>query len=191
VLRAELHLGPQTLAVVVVGSLDSRKDPLTPTRAAINLRVEGVDVAVLLVGDGPLRAELEALERQAPEVVRVLGFRDDVPRILRAGDVYVLSSEREGLSFALLEAMSYGLPAVVSDTPGNAEALGDAGLVVPRCDVGSFARAFAQLAGDAGMRSRLGERARERVGTQFDLGRMVRQTHDLYDEVLRGARGGA
>ena len=101
------------------------------------------------MGDGPLRPQVEQAAREAPWC----RHRDRLPlgrpaRILAAADFFVLSSQREGFSYALLEAMSLGLPAVVSDAPGNPEAVGDAGIVVPFGDVAGFAAAFRRLARD-------------------------------------------
>jgi glycosyltransferase involved in cell wall biosynthesis len=187
-LRAELNLTPETVAAVTVGSLDRRKDPLTPARAAVDVAAGGKHLALLIVGEGPLRSELENIEREMPAVVRVLGYRSDVERILRAADLYVVSSEREGLSFALLEAMSLGLPAVASTAPGNAEALGGAGLLVPSGDVEGFAAAFSRFADSETERRELGGAARGRVRELFRHDEMVRRTSELYEDVLAGRR---
>ena len=188
--RAELRIAPETVAGVCVGSLDEHKDPLTPVRAAIEVARGGADLVVLVVGDGPLRPEVERAARDK-DAVRLLGFRADVRRVLAAADFFVLSSSREGLSFSLLEAMALGLPAVVSDAPGNPEAVGEAGLVVPYGDVAGFATAFRRLAADEGERLDLGARARERVAGRFRADEMVRRTREVYDEVVRERRGQA
>jgi glycosyltransferase involved in cell wall biosynthesis len=188
--RAGLGIEASTIAGAWIGSLDERKDPLTPIAAVSELARSGADVALLVAGDGPLRVEVE---REAPPSVQVLGFRSDVRPVLAAADFFVLSSVREGLSFAVLEAMSLGLVPVVSDAPGNPEAVGDAGIVVPFGDTAAFARAFARLVSDDEERVALGERARERVVRDFRADDMVRRTRELYDAVvtLRRSRGGA
>ena len=81
-----------------------------------------------MVGDGPLRPLVEA---QADKRVRVLAPRRDLRRLFTAADLFILTSSREGLSFALLEALAAGLPAVVTDAPENVEAIGQAGLAAP------------------------------------------------------------
>ena len=121
-----------------VGSLDERRDPLAVVRAA-----EQTSTTLLIVGDGPLRPEVE---RAAGAHVHMLGQRNDVPNLLRASDFFVLMSQREGLSFALLEAMACGLPAIVADIPENIEAVGDTGLAVPYGDEEATAAAFRRLA---------------------------------------------
>ena len=132
-----------------VGSLDERRDPLAVVRAA-----EQTSTTVLMVGDGPLRPEVE---RAAGAHVHVLGQRKDVPNLLRASDFFVLMSQREGLSFALLEAMACGLPAIVADIPENIEAVGDSGLAVPYGDEEATAAAFRRLARDEHERTILGD----------------------------------
>jgi glycosyltransferase involved in cell wall biosynthesis len=80
--------------------------------------------------------------------------------------------------------MAAGLPAVVSDAPGNIEALGDAGYVAIRGDVRSLASSFRELAGDAARRRTLGDQARARAGALFDAEVMVAATRQIYDEAV-------
>jgi glycosyltransferase involved in cell wall biosynthesis len=175
--RAALGLGEGDVAGLFVGALDTVKDPLTAARAA--LQVGGT--TLLFAGAGPLRAELEAVANTQGGL-RVLGQRDDLRSLHAAADFLVLPSLREGLSFAVLEAMAAGLPAVVSDAPGNPEAVGDTGIVAARGDVAGFAGAFARLR-DAGLRADLGARARARAAQAFTAERMQRETKSLYEDV--------
>jgi glycosyltransferase involved in cell wall biosynthesis len=108
----------------------------------------------------------------------------DVDRLLTAADVFVLPSSREGLSFALLEAMARGVAPVVSDGAGNEEAVGGAGIVFPLGNVEALAEALARLAGDTEERARLGEAARQRVGEHYSVERLVRTVAELYDRAL-------
>jgi glycosyltransferase involved in cell wall biosynthesis len=179
--RAGFGIGASTIVGAWIGSLDEHKDPLTPIAAVSELARSGTDVALLVAGDGPLASQVE---RDLPPSVHVLGYRSDVRPVLAAADFFVLSSVREGLSFAVLEAMSLGLVPVVSDAPGNPEAVGDAGIVVPFGDKAEFAQAFARLASDDEERCALGERARERVMRDFRADDMVRRTRELYDAVV-------
>ena len=186
--REALGIAPSALVAVYVGSLDAHKNPLLPARAVIELVRSGAQLVLLIAGDGPLRAELEHLSRQpGGDAVRVLGQRSDVQQLLTAADVFVLPSEREGLSFSLLEAMSYALAPIVSDAPGNPEAVGGAGAVVPRGDSEGIASALRGFLDDAGSRASVGRLARERVAGHFRADEMVRRTQELYD-VASGAR---
>jgi glycosyltransferase involved in cell wall biosynthesis len=166
--------------------LDDHKDPLTSIRAIAVARRTGSPVTLLIAGDGPLRP---VVDRVATEDIRVLGFQNDVRRVLAAADLFLLSSRREGLSFALLEAMASGAVPVVSDMPENVEVVGDAGLVARFGDEEGFGTAVAQLASDESLRRRLAQRARERVGSVFRLEEMISQTRAIYEAVStpRGA----
>jgi glycosyltransferase involved in cell wall biosynthesis len=180
-IRAELGLGPSTAAVVFVGTIEPVKDPLTAVRAADEAVRRGVDMRLLIVGDGPLRAEVE---RARGANVHLLGFRRDVARILRVADLLVLPSLREGLPFAVLEGLAAGVVPVVSNVPGSVEAVGEAGIVAAVGDAAAFADAFVQLLNDSEERARLGAVARERAVREFSLDRMLRSTRAVYDEVL-------
>ena len=170
--REELGLGPGEVTALFAGELSERKDPLAAARAAA-----GAGIVLLVAGEGPLRSALAVLEGPA---VRLLGFRDDLPALLGAADLFVLPSSREGLSLALLEAMAAGLPPVVADGPGNPEAVGEAGLVVPAGDEAALTAALARLAGDGEERARLGEAARDRVGRHFTPEAMLARAREAY-----------
>ncbi len=158
-----------------VGSLDERRDPLAVIRAA-----ESTSTSLLVVGEGALRGDVE---RAAGAHMRVLGQRPDVANLLAAADFFVLMSQREGLSFALLEAMAQGLPAIVADIPENLEAIGDSGIAVPYGDEGAVAAAIRRLADDE-ERAVLGTRARRRVTDLFSAEQMIARTRAVYEEVV-------
>jgi glycosyltransferase involved in cell wall biosynthesis len=173
--RAELDLADDEVVALFLGQLEERKDPLTPLRATEN--VEGL--TLLVAGDGPLRAELE---RHASASIRVLGHTDPKP-LLRAADLFVMPSWREGQSLAVLEAMANGLAMVVSDGAGNPEAVGDAGVIVPVRDVGAWTRELARLVADAAERIRLQQAARRRAEGRFSAERFRRDFEAIYDAV--------
>jgi glycosyltransferase involved in cell wall biosynthesis len=174
--RAELGLAASDVVGIWVGSLDERRDPVAVVRAA-----ERTSTSLLVVGDGPLRAQVElAAERH----VRVLGHRDDVPRLLDAADFFVLMSVREGFSFALLEAMTHGLPPIVADVAENLEAIDRSGLAVPYGDADAVAAAFHRLVQDGTERAVLGEQARRRAIDVFGVDKMIARTRAIYEEVL-------
>jgi glycosyltransferase involved in cell wall biosynthesis len=177
--RAELGLTATEPVGIWVGSLDERRDPMAVARAA-----ERTSTALLFVGEGTFRADVE---RAANAHVRVLGQRRDVGHLLDASDFFVLMSQREGLSFALLEAMAHGLPALVADIPENVEAIGDSGLAVPYGDEEAIAAALRTLAGNAVHRKELGMRARRRIAERFGAERMIARTRAIYDDVAESA----
>ncbi len=164
--RAALEVDPGEVVALFAGELEPRKAPLVAVEAAERARAAGAPLVLLVAGDGPQAAAVRA---HAGPGVRVLGFRRDLPALFAAADVLVMPSEREGLSFAVLEAMGRGLAMVVSDGPGNPEAVGDAGVVVPVGDPGALAGVLTRLAGDRAELARLGAAARARVGTELTL----------------------
>jgi glycosyltransferase involved in cell wall biosynthesis len=180
-LRAELGLEKRDVATLFLGELSERKGVMTAVMAARTVADEGAPLVLLVAGDGPQAGEVAA---HAGAAVRPLGFRSDPQRLLAAADVFVLPSEREGLSFAVLEAMAAGLALVVADGPGNPEAVGDAGIVVPAGDAGALAAALGVLARDSGERLRLGAAARERAHERFGLDRMLAGIADAYAAAL-------
>jgi glycosyltransferase involved in cell wall biosynthesis len=176
--RAALGLTDAAVAVLFVGELSERKGPLLAARAAT---ASEHGLVLLVAGDGPQRRELRGLESPA---VRPLGYRDDVPELLAAADLFVLPSSREGLSLALLEAMAHGVMPIVADGPGNPEAVGEAGIVVAAGDEGAFQAALDRAAADPKTRRRLGAAARERVEAEFSLDRMLELARGAYAEAL-------
>jgi glycosyltransferase involved in cell wall biosynthesis len=144
-------------------------------------------VRFLLVGDGPLRGELEAIARRAGLAERVVfaGLQQDVRPYYAALDVFLLSSEFEGLPLALLEAMAGGLPVVATAVGGVPEAIesGTHGLLVPFGAPALLSQAVSRLLGDPELRARLGENARERVRRDFSVERMARELETIYGRI--------
>jgi glycosyltransferase involved in cell wall biosynthesis len=180
--------------VPVVGTvtrLCRQKDPETLLRAA-RLMVElRPDARLVVVGDGPLRGEVE---RRVEELglgghVVLLGRRSDVDRLLPAFDAFVLSSRWEGLPRVVVEAMAAGVPVVSTDVGGIAEAVEDqvSGLLVPSGDHVALGNAVVRVLGDGELAGRLRAEAERRVD-EFDVGRMVDRLDDLYSGLLTGVR---
>ena len=120
------------------------------------------------------------------ERVRFLGSRRDVPALLRQADIGVLSSHEEGFSNAVLEGMAAGLPMVVTDVGGNAEAVvdGDTGYVVPARDPGKLGQALLAVARDEN-RARMGARGKQRAEELFTVEACLRQYEHLYQQATR------
>ena len=118
--------------------------------------------------------------------IEFLGWRQDVPEILRSADVMVLPSLAEGLPLSVLEAMASGLPVVASDVDGTPEAIidGETGLLVPPNDPEAVAARIMQLLNDASLRARMGAAGRQRVERHFTLAQFVPQVENLYTELL-------
>jgi len=185
--RRELGLADDYVAVLFVGQLEERKGVVDLLDALERVRVERPELTGLIVGEGPLGDEVAA--RAGGAGARTLGYRDDIGALLDACDVFTLPSEREGISLALLEAMARERAVLVSDGPGNPEAVGDAGVVVPYGDSRALADALGRLAADSSLRSALGRAARERFLSRFTVERMVEETRQVYESALRVSPG--
>jgi len=174
--------------IVCVASLREKKGHRHLLDALSRLRPRYPDLRLLLAGEGPLR---EPLERMAGSMglagaVEFLGHRPDVASVLASADIFVMSSLEEGMPNALLEAMSAGLPPVVTRVGGNEEVVGEgeAGLLVPAADPAALASALDSLLGDEERRRRMGSAARRRFEQNFTIDRMIAAYQSLYDEVL-------
>ena len=189
--RAALGLDADALIGVVVANLIAYKGHRDLIEA-LALAAPKLPPAwqVLCVGaDNDLRPELETLAaaKGLAGNLRFLGQRFDVGRLLEAADFGVLPSRaNEGFSNAILELMRAGLPMVVTDVGGNAEAVvdGETGFVVPPADPPALAEALLRVAEDPALRRKLGEAGRERVTTHFTLDACVAKYRALYDELF-------
>jgi glycosyltransferase involved in cell wall biosynthesis len=185
--RAELGVPTSGFHIGVVARLSPEKDHATLLAAFARVHAERPDTILTLVGDGPLRRELEALagELGIGRAVRFAGARRDVARALAAFDVFALSSRTEGLSLTLIEAAAMGLPIVATRVGGNSEVVvdGETGWLVPAADPASFARALLACAAEP-RRTAMGLRGRERAVERFSIDRMTRAYEAIYDEVV-------
>ena len=145
-------------------------------------------VRLVMVGEGPLRAEVQAILQAAGLGAHAWlpGERDDVPQVMRGMDCFVLPSLAEGISNTVLEAMATALPVVATDVGGNRELVrpGDTGLLVPSQQPEALARALVTLAEDPDEARRLGQAGRAEVERRFSLQAMVSGYQALYDEML-------
>ena len=181
--RRALRIPPDCTVAGTVGRLDPVKDQVGLIRAFAQVANKGPSVLVI-AGDGPSRRQLEALvgELALGDRVRLLGERDDVPLILRALDIFVLSSIGEGISNAILEAMATGLPVIATRVGGNSELVRDGltgRLIEPRSPE-ALAEALAAYGDDPGLARAHGAAGRERVAREFGLDRMRAAYTALY-----------
>jgi sugar transferase (PEP-CTERM/EpsH1 system associated) len=143
-----------------------------------------------LVGDGPLKPAVEKIivEMGLERKVLFLGVRDDVPRLLAATDLFVLSSDYEGVPLSVLEAMAAGKPVVATAVGGVPELVEDGvtGVLVPPRNPEALAKGILRLAKDADLRQRMGKAARERALERFDISRTAREYEALYLKLLKG-----
>jgi glycosyltransferase involved in cell wall biosynthesis len=165
-LAAELGIGRDEVVLAHFSNLIPVKRPLDLAAAAPLALAHEPRLLFLIVGDGPLRAELEAAAGPA-ERFRFVDWVefDDVPTYLSVADLVVQPSAAEGQALIYLEAQATGLTVVASDIPSARDVIDDGktGLLYPVGDIERFAEAIVRAAGDPELRARLGRRAMSRV----------------------------
>lgn len=192
--RRMLGLGPDTLIGIIVANLISYKGHRDLIEALARVSPDlPAGWQMLCVGrDHGLQVKLESLARARgiEANVQFRGERLDTARLLAAADFGVLSSWEEGFSNVILEAMSAGLPMVVTDVGGNTEAVSaeETGLVVPPRNPAALGAAILRLARDPALRQRLGQAGQKRVREEFSLDRCVASHRALYEELLARSR---
>lgn len=156
---------------------------------ALQIRPQlGERMRLVMVGDGPLRAEAQAVLDSAGvgHLAWLPGERADVPDVMRGLDCFVLPSLAEGISNTILEAMASGLPVLATDVGGNPELVlaGETGRLVPAGDIEALAEGLAGMAVDPAGAATMGKAGRERVEQRFSLPAMVSAYQALYDRLL-------
>lgn len=171
--------------ITTIGRLSETKNQSTLLRAFASVAEEHPESRLTIVGDGPLREDLESLAGSlgVRERVEFTGFvdREEVYRILAASDLYVQPSHSEGFCVALVEAMACNLPVVVSDIPVLHEVVDEAGSYAAPTEPAAFADRLRRLLADDDLRAAFADRASDRARTEFPLER----TADAYAELYR------
>jgi len=188
--RQALGLSETTPTLVTVCRLNKPRDFDTLLAGVAQIVQERPEAQLLVIGDGPLRAQVEALIAQYHLVdhVRLLGLVRDVGEVLAAADIALLiTAGWEGLPLSALEAMALGRPLIISDVGGNREAVldGQTGYVIPPRDVAAFAEAARALLNDRAQAQRMGQAGAARVRQEFGLQVMSDKVADVYRGVLR------
>lgn len=187
--RARLGIAKDTTVFACVANLRAikRHDLLIRGFARAGL---GSEAQLLIIGEGTLRGELEALARELDVGANThfLGNRDDVPDLLAASDAFVLASDSEGLSRSIVEAMAQSLPVVACRVGGNPVLVedGDNGRLVHAGDATALGEALRSLHAHPADAQRMGRRSRERVRERFELDATVSQYLSIYRELLVG-----
>lgn len=193
-LRDELRILPSSRVIGIVGRLDPIKNHKCLFDAMKDVVAQMPGAMLLVVGDGPLRKDLERIVEDLGlrEHVRFLGTRDDVPALLSLMELFVLCSHSEGLSLTLLEAQAAGKPIVATDVGGNGEVVVDRvnGILVPPNDSGALARALLELLNDSAYAHKLGAEGRKQFERLFNLDNMISSYEELYEDSLESASTG-
>jgi glycosyltransferase involved in cell wall biosynthesis len=188
-LRAELGVPGDRFLVGWLGRMTEIKRVDVLMRALARIGDEGVEV--LLVGDGPLRSEMEILagEIGVRDRVHFAGFRTDVASVYAAVDAVALTSANEGTPVTVIEALAAGRPVVSTDVGGVRDVVteGRSGYLVPQGDADGLVDRLRRLAADPELRNAMGEAGRAIVVPRYSVPRLVSDVDRLYRELLEQA----
>ena len=188
--KKELRVAPTLPLVAMIGCLKPQKAPLDYVEVA-HLVLQEKDAYFILVGDGILREKVEKqmAEWGLGERLKLLGWRRDIPEILAATDIFVLTSLWEGLPRVLPQAMVMGIPIVATNVDGTPEGVTDGlnGFLVDPHDVQGMAEKIVYLLNHSEKARAMGVRGKGMVG-EFDIGKMVNDQEELYLSLLREKR---
>jgi glycosyltransferase involved in cell wall biosynthesis len=187
--RAELGISQQSIVLGFIVRITKQKDPVTLLKAFQEVCHHRKDVVLLMVGEGDLKEEAISLSHSLSINDRVIfqPFRQDIPDILNAVDVYCLPSLWEGLSIGLLEAMAMGKAVVASRVDGTIEVIKDNynGILVESSNPEQLAKAILLLCDDRRVRERLGAQAKQTVDEEFNALKMTQQIENQYLTLLK------
>ncbi|MFA0077650.1 glycosyltransferase [Vibrio artabrorum] len=186
---SSLNLHEDSFKLSLVANLRPRKG-LHVLMDAVHLLPKDINLDVLLVGADPSSEKIQEMIVRSgkPNRVHALGYRTDAPEVAAASDLTILpTTKREGLCRAVLEANSYGIPAIVSDTGGNAELVvdGETGFVVVPGDAQQLADAILKLYNNRELCQQFGRAAKQRVIDKFNVAQGVEATLRVYKGLLK------
>ena len=193
-LRGRFGIPPSARVVLFCGRLAPEKALPSLLEAFAQVVTRVPEAMLLLVGDGPLRAALagRAAELAISERVVFAGRvePDEVRLWMQLADVFTLVSLNEGFPLALSEAMSVGLPSVVSDIPANRQLIehGTHGLLAPPEDPAEIAASLITLLDDPALRARMGQTARQRVLENYSTDKIVDRYESLFHAAIAESR---
>ncbi|MBZ0301839.1 MAG: glycosyltransferase [Anaerolineae bacterium] len=187
-MRQSLGLSDETPVAGIVCRLVEQKGVPYGLQAFARVLEALPDARLLIAGDGPLRADLEAQAEALGlgDRVQFLGWREDVPQLMTAFDLLLLPSLWEGFGLVILEAMACQIPVVASAVSAIPEIMvdGETGLLAAPGDVDGLSRALVILLGDMPLRRHMGMLAEDRLETHFSARRMVDSTVKLYQRLI-------
>lgn len=176
------------LTLINISRLAPEKNVETVLLIAQTLRRELKDFRLQIVGDGPDRDQLEKTAQAAglSDVTEFLGFRRDVPELLRAAGIYLTASHGEALPLTILEAMAAGTPVVASEVMGHTDAVehGVTGLLFPLSNPPAAAAAILSIHRSRDLFEQISAAAFDRARKEFSTEQMTRRTSELYARLL-------
>lgn len=188
-LRAEYGIPEDKLLVCFIARMTYQKDPVGMIRGFAAALQQAPQLHLLMIGDGELMDAATAAATAAgiEKQVTFAGFRQDVPAVLHAADIYCLPSLWEGFPIGVLEAMAMGKAVIASDVDGTKEAVqdGENGLLVPSGNPAALAAAMVKVAGDSALRARLQENAKAAIAANFNVAGMTEKIAAVYQQLCK------
>jgi glycosyltransferase EpsD len=186
-LRNTYHYKDKDFILIYTADLNNNKHQDLLINSIGTLKTEIPNIKLLLAGEGPLEKNYKKLVNDLglEEEIHFLGFRADIPNLLKLSDIAVSTSRREGLPLNLMEAMATGLPLVVTDSRGNRDLVntGENGFVVGIDDTEGFILAIKKLYGSTELRERFGKRNIEQV-KQYSLESILNKMDEIYSDFI-------
>jgi glycosyltransferase involved in cell wall biosynthesis len=186
--KPEFGIDERAKVVGIVATLTPEKNHSVFLKAAAQILTQKPDVKFLIVGDGPLKKQLQNLATQLGINSNVIftGERRDIPNILSSLDIIVLPSSTEGLPIVLLEGMSAGVPIVASRVGGVPEVVEDeeTGILIPPRKSKELAKAIIRLLDNSQLAEMFKNRGRKKIEKKFALNVMIEKTQECYDRLL-------
>jgi len=189
IIRREFGIGNDTTLIVMVARLELYKGHIMLMEALHHIiSTANHKIAALFVGIGEDRQKIEEQAERLglAEVVHFTGYRLDVPNILVASDISVLTSRYEGVPRALMESMVLGIPVIATDVPGNRTLVrsGENGLLVEHGDASGMAAALVRLIEDPGLARQLAVNGKLTVLREFEEFKVADRVEEVYKSVL-------
>lgn len=187
--KALLNIQDDQFVILHIGRFSPQKNHKLLIEAFSKVLLHSSDVLLLLVGDGELKTEIESHvnSRGIQNNVRFLGMRKDIPELLSASDLFVLSSDWEGVPLVILEAMAAGKPVVATSVGGVPEVVADgkSGFLVTKGDAYALADAILKILKTPDFAVRMGDNGRIIARDRFDIKETAKSYEKLYLECLK------
>jgi glycosyltransferase involved in cell wall biosynthesis len=169
------------ITIGTVANFKAQKNPFMWAEVAKKIVEKYPQTNFVYIGDGPLKKKTEELIGDS-ERIKLLGWQEDVPQILKGIDIFFLPSRWEGLPRTVLEAMAAGIPVVASSVDGTIEAVKDSvtGYLLSPSDLDGYVKKLSELIKDEVKRGKMGREGRERVEKFFSYNKMIKKTFRLY-----------
>jgi glycosyltransferase involved in cell wall biosynthesis len=189
-IRKELGIPEESILILFIARLTSHKQPLALINAFAKAFPSAPEMHLLMVGDGDQRQEVANLvqELNLSNKITLNSFRQDVPDILAAADIFVLPSLWEGLPIGLLEAMAMGKAVIATNVDGTCEIIqnNENGILVETDTlIPALAAALVKLSKDKSLRDKFSDSAVKTVNEKYNAAVMTRQIEDIYTGLLK------